>query len=888
MNFRWLRGPALYILVAVLPVFGLSLAVSSAELNRSDGVALTKEEKSWIAEHPVIRLTPDPLFPPFEYFDEDGKFSGIGADFVALLEKKLGLRFKIVRVKDWKDSVARTKRQENDVWSVVAKTPERSEYMLFTKPYIESPAIIVVPSGDRRQLTVEDLKGLKVAISSGYAVHENLRQRFPDMAFDAVPDPMTGLKKVSFGLADAMVINIALASHMMEKAAMSNLRMAGEVGYVYKWGFASRKDWPKLQTILEKGLAQITLEERQAITRKWVALKEQPFVITKALVFWILGVLGVLGVASVLVWNRSLKRQVRLRTLEFESELKERQTAEAALQNSERILSAAIESISDGFVLIDADGKFVLSNSRFRNLYPNSHDLIQKGAKFEAFLRGGAERGEFLNAAGRIEDWVSQRMAETDQNTAIVEDQLIGDRWVRAASRRLPSGGRVSIHVDFTELKQTQEALQDRAELIQLLRQIAGDSNDADNLQEAMRDVLDGVCDYMDWPVGHVYIRSEDDLELLVPTDIWHLDDPVRYAKFRDVSDRTTFAPGIGLPGRVFADGKPDWIFDVTKDPNFPRANLADDIGVKAGLACPVLVGEEVVAVLEFFAPNTVEPDQSLLDTLVQVGLLLGRVAERERSEMELRARQSELEALNDQKNKFFSIIAHDLKGPFTSLLGGSDLLVNLSKNASRDQLATLAQSVNEGGKRVFALLENLLEWSRFQMDNVKIEPKTLDLQSIIQPSVDLLNPIAEDKDLTITNEVTGIEVFADPQIVETVVRNLISNAIKFTEKSGSITVSAKMIGEWAEVIVTDTGVGIPKEKLSKLFDLGEKTSTAGTRGEALTGQLSELGYDLYSAEAPDTVADGTANILALPKGGRLTPAPLMDAWRARMIAWNG
>ena len=320
--------PFIFLLLGLAP----SAVGSAAEPVSGDPTALTKAERAWIAKHPVVRLMPDPLFPPYEYFDEDGVFRGIGADFVALMEKKLGIRFDVIRLENWQESVAKTKSRENDVWSVVAATPERSKYMLFTKPYIESPAVIVVRSDVGGQLEVQDLKGMKVTVSSGYAVHEILKQRYPDMAFDPVLDPLTGLKKVSFGMADAMVINVALASHLMEKAGISNLHMAGEVGYTYRWGFGSRADWPELHAILEKGLAQITPEERQAITRKWVALKDQPWVPTTAFVISVLGILAVLIIAGVLAWNQSLKRRINLRTRELAAELAERERAETALQ----------------------------------------------------------------------------------------------------------------------------------------------------------------------------------------------------------------------------------------------------------------------------------------------------------------------------------------------------------------------------------------------------------------------------------------------------------------------------------------------------------------------------------------------------------------------------
>ena len=109
------------------------------------------------------------------------------------------------------------------------------------------------------------------------------------------------------------------------------------------------------------------------------------------------------------------------------------------------------------------------------------------------------------------------------------------------------------------------------------------------------------------------------------------------FSAFQQITEKTSFEAGIGLPGRVMISGESAWIVDVTKDTNFPRAKLADDIGVKAGFACPVLAGTKVVAVLEFFSLDAVEPDQTLFDSLIQVGMQLSRVDERDRSEKELR-----------------------------------------------------------------------------------------------------------------------------------------------------------------------------------------------------------------------------------------------------------
>lgn len=143
----------------------------------------------------------------------------------------------------------------------------------------------------------------------------------------------------------------------------------------------------------------------------------------------------------------------------FKENAVERQRAETAVKESEERLSTAIETIADGFVTTDPDGHIVLFNSRFKKLYPNSVDLIKPGTTYEDFLRGGAQRGEFPDAIDQPDEWVREQIRKREKNLSIVEMPLIGDRWVRVASRQLPDGGRVDLHVDLTELKEIQERL---------------------------------------------------------------------------------------------------------------------------------------------------------------------------------------------------------------------------------------------------------------------------------------------------------------------------------------------------------------------------------------------------------------------------------------------
>lgn len=172
------------------------------------------------------------------------------------------------------------------------------------------------------------------------------------------------------------------------------------------------------------------------------------------------------------------------------------------------------------------------------------------------------------------------------------------------------------------------------ARSLELLQKVATAANQAASVEEAMQISVEMVCAYMDWPVGHVYMLSEREPVELVPTEIWHINDRQRFKKFRKLTAATSFAPGVGLPGRVFESRAPAlWNTGIANDPNYPRTEIGSEVGIRAGFGFPVLVRNEVVAVLEFFSTNTIEPDEPTLEIMLSIGTQLGRVVERQQSE---------------------------------------------------------------------------------------------------------------------------------------------------------------------------------------------------------------------------------------------------------------
>ncbi|MFA0963770.1 ATP-binding protein [Roseivirga sp. BDSF3-8] len=207
---------------------------------------------------------------------------------------------------------------------------------------------------------------------------------------------------------------------------------------------------------------------------------------------------------------------------------------------------------------------------------------------------------------------------------------------------------------------------------------------------------------------------------------------------------------------------------------------------------------------------------------------------------------ENTLRDLNEAKNQFFSIVAHDLKSPFNSIMGLTDLLEKSPDALKPSELQAIMQRLGKNTRNVYKMLENLLLWSRNQMNQLKMEIGTYDLQEIVEFNKELFIPKAEQKGIKITNNlVKPIEFSGDKNVVDTVVRNLLSNAIKFTPKEGEVHWEFDETASEIIVSVTDTGVGMTNETIDTIFKKKGSVSQEGTEGEKGTGLGLQLCQDL-------------------------------------------
>lgn len=239
----------------------------------------------------------------------------------------------------------------------------------------------------------------------------------------------------------------------------------------------------------------------------------------------------------------------------------------------------------------------------------------------EAVPEGIAERFASVVRSGKA----------ADLGEITYSDPRVREGVFAVAAYPLPDQCVGLVFTNLTKERLRIAAVERKAAFVSLLKNVTSAANEAARAPEAFQRGLDDVCAHTGWPVGHVYRRTSPTGDGLEPTTIWHLDDADRFGEFREATMQTPLGSGVGLPGRVLESGRPAWLLDLQRDDRFPRGKFGD-LGLRAGFAFPVLVGDEVVAVLEFYSPDSKLPDELLLDVMEQIGIQLGRVVERERA----------------------------------------------------------------------------------------------------------------------------------------------------------------------------------------------------------------------------------------------------------------
>lgn len=497
----------------------------------------------------------------------------------------------------------------------------------------------------------------------------------------------------------------------------------------------------------------------------------------------------------------------------------------SARHHAEATLQGAIEAISEGFLMYDADDRLVLCNTHFREMYAVAADLFVPGRKFEDILRDGVARGQYPEAEGRVEEWVAQRMRLHRAPQEPIERQLPDGRWVKITEQRMESGYTAGIRTDITALKQREHELRKSEER---LRQIV------DSLQEGfvLYDADDRIVMWNDkWLELHKEITDVVAVgvpfERIIRTSVHRRLYPDAYGREEEfVADRLARRRNPGKPFvRQLHDGR--WF----------------------------VIREVRTAEGGTFALN--------ID-----------ITDLKRAETAAEEARFEAERANQAKSLFLTNMSHELRTPLNAIIGFSDIIQN--DVFGRDAMLRYqdyAKDINQSGRHLLALISDILDLSKIESGMDELREEDLDIPALAGSVFQLVRQRAEDGNigLALTLPAEPPLLRADERKLKQILVNLLTNAIKFTEPGGRVTLQAWHGPDSGYVFeIADTGIGIAPEDIPKALSQFGQVDSALTRKHEGTGlglPLSKALAELHggSLELSSNLGAGTTVTVCLP-----------------------
>ncbi|MDH3584506.1 MAG: diguanylate cyclase, partial [Phycisphaerae bacterium] len=652
---RWLAATAL----ALVMLSAGAATPDQARSQRFRNQELTEAERRWLQAHPVIRLGPYANYAPAQFVDDEGNHRGLAADYCDIIQNTLGIRFELVHTPTWAAMLDKAKGREIDLIALAADTPQRRRYLSFTEPYLDLPAVLIVGDSVEGTIKPDELQGKKVAVTNGYAVQEYLARKYPDLDLHPVPDTVTGLRDVSFGKVDVFVSDLAVASHYIHKEAITNLRIAGESGYVYRMGFAARSDWPMLQQILDKALAAIGSAQREELFSKWVRLEESPPLVTARMIVTFLAVLVMVGLilGAVLGWNRVLRHKVAQRTRELEDvntnleqtvetrtealatanqglrrEVLDRRQAQALLAESQERLGRVTDAIPGAVYQfkLDADGgqSMTFMSAGLQDLY--GIEAEKAVADFDAMWNMALSEDHPRIAESITESARTMRPWACEYRIRSADGRL---KWIRGNSipqEPRPDGSIVfnGLLTDVTAAKEAEAQVEARVReqaAVASLGQLALGGMDLDRL---LREVVTVVAKTIDVEFCHVLEWQKEDNTV-------HLKAGVGWG-----SEQVGQAHGSAAIGTqasyTLHSAEPVIVEDLAREQRFTPDPLLCGQGMVAGIEVPIAGAGGPLGVLGIYDDDAHRFSDNDVHFLQAVANLLAEGIQRRDNEREL------------------------------------------------------------------------------------------------------------------------------------------------------------------------------------------------------------------------------------------------------------
>jgi two-component system sensor histidine kinase/response regulator len=899
-------------------------------------LVLTDKEKAWLLRHKDIRLGVDPAWPPFEFSDATRVYSGIASDYVRLLNEKLGVNMVPVPDLTWPQVMDKVRAREIDVLPCVVKTPERSKFMLFTKPYLSFPVVILTREDAPFVNGVEDFENNKVAVVKGYATQEFLERKYPLKNFYLAGSIDDAIQAVSKGKVDAYVGNLASITYSTQRLGLTNLKVATTTPYKFELAFAVRKDWRALVNVLNNAMDSLSDAERTRIHDRWINVRFEERTDWTA-IFGIVGAVVLVGglILFIIVrWNRRLAKEVVERKraeersrlilesagegifgvgedglvnfvnpagvgmLGFEAEelmgqqihplvhhtrpdgtpypveecpmyrtltegamskvddevlwrkdgtgfpveytsvpvrkdgsiagsvivfrdITERKEAEEAMKNSEQRLAEIIDFLPDPTWVVDNDGKVVTWNRAIEKLLGvKADDIVGKG-NYEYALPFYGERRPVL--IDLVREWDEQYEKEY---LSIKKD----GRNLTSQSYH-PHLGDGGMYLNATA-SLLYDASGDVVGTIESLRDITQAKRSELELKKLSRAIEQS-------PASVVITDPEGVIEYVNP-------------KFTEVTGYTE-EEAIGGNPRILKSGQHDAAFYK----EMWETILAGDVW-RGEIQNRKKSGEL------YWESCSIAPILDAAGKIAHFVAVKNDVTERKRMEEELIQARIAADEANKAKGDFLANMSHEIRTPMNAVIGMSHLALKTELTPKqRDYLNKIQSSANS----LLGIINDILDFSKIEAGKLDMESVDFNLDRVLDNLANLITVKAQEKENLEVLFSTGREVprrlVGDPLRLGQVLTNLSNNAVKFTE-TGEIVISAELLHKEEEGVrlkfsVADSGIGLTKEQMSRLFQSFSQADTSTTRqyggtglGLAISKRLVEMmGGEIWVESVP-------------------------------------
>ncbi len=436
-----------------------------------------------------------------------------------------------------------------------------------------------------------------------------------------------------------------------------------------------------------------------------------------------------------------------------------------------------------------------------------------------------------------------------------------------------------------------EDARKKEATLVQLLHSVTVAANRSSNIEHTAQTCLRAICAYTGWQVGHVFLKTKNSSGELASANIWSETEGDRFAAFHKITSRQDSST-TGLPARILASGRPQWIANLAEgDPPTGRTKAALEAGLRTGFGFPIVVEGDIIGILEFYSLYTVQLDEELLNMMGHIGLQLGQVIKRQRTEEELQRAKASAESANRAKSDFLTTMSHEMRTPMNAILGMADLL---SESSLHEEQRGYVEIFQRAGATLLALINDILDLAKVESGRFELELIDFNLRALLEKIVEMMVSRAHDRGLRLTLEIlpdVPSGLVGDPNRLRQILLNLIGNALKFTEQ-GSVTLRVERdpeFADWLRFNVIDTGIGIAAEQSEMIFDRFTQADSSTTRRYGGTGlglAISRGFADLMGGKLGciSELGKGSTFYLALPfsvrsgKGAPEIPGPLAAA----------